>query len=340
MHQTGNGTTIELITACPPSSDVPGSTYVRRVRQVARWSETHGCSASLVYSDNRQVDPWLASHLLVQETKQLAPLVAVQPAYMHPYAVATMVASFGHLHGRRLYLNMVAGGFKNDLTALDDPTPHDRRYDRLVEYTRIVLDLVAGETVTMEGEFYRVSGLRLAPELPEELRPEIFVSGSSKAGLEAGRLLGARPVSYPKPPGEQEAAPAPVGRKPGIRVGVIAREKSDDAWRVAHERFPPSRQGQLRHQLARKVSDSVWHRELSELAEQNAAAQDPYWLVPFENYASMCPYLVGSHEEVGAILGRYLGLGFRTFLLDVPQEGADLASARLAFAQALEEAPV
>lgn len=339
MDHTGNGTTIELVTACPPSSDVPGDTYVREVRHVARWSEMHGCSACLVYSDNRQVDPWLVSHLLVQATERLTPLVAVQPAYMHPYAVATMVASFGHLHGRRLYLNMVAGGFRNDLQALDDPTPHDRRYDRLVEYTRIVLELLAGETVTTDGEFYRVSKLKLSPALPEHLRPEIFVSGSSEAGLAAGRLLGARPVSYPRPPAEQEAAPVPVGRKPGIRVGIIARERSEDAWQVAHQRFPPSRKGQLRHELARKVSDSVWHRELSELAEKKAAAQDPYWLVPFENYSSMCPYLVGSYEEVGATLGRYLELGFRTFLLDVPQKAADLAHARLAFAEAMEEVP-
>ena len=37
-------------------------------------------------------------------------------------------------HGQRLWLNMVAGGFKNDLAALNDDTPHDKRYQRLVEY--------------------------------------------------------------------------------------------------------------------------------------------------------------------------------------------------------------
>jgi alkanesulfonate monooxygenase len=340
MPLSGNGATLELITACPPSSDVPGSTYVRRVRSIGRWSEAHGCSATLVYADNRQVDPWMVAQILVQETRSLIPLIAVQPAYMHPFAVATLVASFAHLHGRKVYLNMVAGGFRNDLEALDDPTPHDRRYDRLVEYTRIVLDLAAGESVTFEGSFYRVSSLKLSPPIPKHLLPEIFLSGSSEVGLEAAAQLGARPVSYPKPPGEQAAANMAVGRKPGLRVGIIAREKSKDAWQVAHERFPPSRKGQLLHQLARKASDSRWHQDLSELAEARAAPEDPYWLVPFENYASMCPYLVGSHEEVGDCLGRYLDLGYRTFLLDVPREAADLAHARLAFAAATERAQV
>src|SRR2546429_6744470 len=51
---------------------------------------------------------------IIQNTTRLCPLVAVQPIYIHPYAVAKLVASFGHMYGRRIYLNMVAGGFKKD----------------------------------------------------------------------------------------------------------------------------------------------------------------------------------------------------------------------------------
>src|SRR2546429_3959262 len=90
---------------------------------------------------------------IIQNTTRLCPLVAIQPIYMHPYAVAKMVASFGHLYGRRIYLNMVAGGFKNDLTALNDLTPHDKRYERLIEYTLIIRELLAGAAaVSHEGE--------------------------------------------------------------------------------------------------------------------------------------------------------------------------------------------
>jgi alkanesulfonate monooxygenase len=340
MSVTLNGTEIELITAVPQSVDVPASEYRRRIADVGRWSELHGCSASLVYSDNRLLDPWMVSQLLVQDTRELIPLVAVQPAYMHPYTVAKVVASFAQLYGRKIYLNMVAGGFGNDLKALDDSTPHDRRYDRLVEYTRIILDLVTGEAVTFEGDYYRVYDLKLSPAVPPSLRPEVFVSGSSDAGRAAADLLGARPVAYPKPPGEQEPAPAPEHRKPGLRVGIVARAESREAWRAAHERFPANRKGQLIHRMARKVSDSVWHRELSEIADRRAAAEDPYWLVPFENYATMCPYFVGSYEEVGGELARYLELGYRTFLLDIPREANDLAHARAAFQSILTEEPV
>ena len=64
---------------------------------------------------------------------------------MHPYTVAKLVTSIAKLYDRRVFLNMVAGGFINDLLALNDPTDHDARYDRLVEYTTIVKRLLAGD---------------------------------------------------------------------------------------------------------------------------------------------------------------------------------------------------
>ena len=89
------------------------------------------------------MDPWLLSQIIIQNTAALEPLVAVQSVYMHPFSLAKMVSSLSYLHNRRLCLNMVAGGFKNDLAALDDMTPHDRRYDRVVEYTTIIQRLLA-----------------------------------------------------------------------------------------------------------------------------------------------------------------------------------------------------
>src|ERR1700753_136123 len=129
---------IEIFSTTPQSKDFPRETYVRQVIDVARWSEQSGCTAILVYTDNSIVDPWLVSNIILQNTKSLCPLSAIQPVNMHPYSVAKMVASFAHLYGRRMYLNMVAGGFKNDLIALNDTTPHDERYSRLIEYPTLI----------------------------------------------------------------------------------------------------------------------------------------------------------------------------------------------------------
>jgi alkanesulfonate monooxygenase len=41
---------------------------LQRVIDTARWSERWGCKGMLVYSDNRQLDPWLIAHLVMLHT--------------------------------------------------------------------------------------------------------------------------------------------------------------------------------------------------------------------------------------------------------------------------------
>lgn len=336
MSDNPSEISLELFSTCPPSSIVDREIYLQNVIDIARWSDQAGCKGILVYSDNSLVDPWLLSQIIIQNTKSLSPLVAIQPIYMHPYSVAKMVSSLGHLYGRRVYLNMVAGGFKNDLAALNDPTPHDKRYERLVEYTTIVKKLLATPSpVSYEGEFYRVDKLRLTPVLPHDLLPGIFVSGSSEGGLASAKAIGATAVKYPKPPSEEEA-PADNSIAYGVRVGIIAREDEGEAWGIARARFPEDRKGQVTHQLAMKTSDSLWHRQLSEMGKETE--QTTYWLVPFQNYKTMCPYLVGSYERVAEELARYIALGYKTFILDVPPNPEELDHIRIGFKRALETA--
>ncbi len=113
------------------------------------------------------------AQIILQNTERLCPLVATQPVYMHPYTAAKMVVTFGELYRRRIFLNMVAGGFKNALVALNDTTPHDKRYQRLVEYTLIIKQrLATPNPVTFEGEFYRVCNLKMTAPLLDELLAE------------------------------------------------------------------------------------------------------------------------------------------------------------------------
>jgi alkanesulfonate monooxygenase len=329
---------IQLFSTSPQSLGADPATYKRQVIDVAQWSEHAGCTGILVYTDNSIVDPWLVSQIILENTTSISPLVAVQPAYMHPYAVANMVTSYAFLHRRRIWLNMVAGGFRNDLLALGDRTPHDRRYERLVEYVRIIQALLKGGPVSISGEFYAVDKLILKPSLPPELYPGILMSGSSEAGLESARAVGAIAVRYPGPstdygaPSEEDLA---AGM--GIRVGIIARDSDDEAWEVAYQRFPRDRKGQLTHELAMKVSDSAWHKQLSGMSAEGRE-RGVYWLVPFENSKTNCPYLVGSYDTVARELARYRAAGFSTYILDIPPSEEDLHHIGIVFERTAEAA--
>ena len=331
--------TIEVFSTSPQSIQVSREAYQQNVIDVARWSEEAGCTGILVYTDNGLVDPWLVAHIILQNTSRICPLVAVQPVYMHPYSVAKMVSSFAHFYRRRLYLNMVAGGFATDLAALNDTTPHDKRYTRLIEYTSIIKRLLESpQPATYEGEFYRVDKLRMTPPLPEDLMPGILVSGSSDAGLAAARALGATAVMYPKPAVEYEQENLRVPPDTGVRIGIITREDDNEAWHVARHRFPEDRKGQIAHRLAMKVSDSSWHKQLSDLATEVEEDVSPYWLVPFQNYKTFCPYLVGSYKKLVDELGRYLRVGYRTFILDIPPSQEELRHISVVFAAARKAA--
>jgi alkanesulfonate monooxygenase len=316
---------IRLFSTCPPSSQYSGD-YLRKVRDVAEWCDDAGIEGILVYTDNSLMDPWLISQVILSGTSSLAPLVAIQPVYMHPYTAAKMVTTFSYLYHRRIYLNMVAGGFVNDLIALGDATEHDDRYDRLVEYASIMKSLFDEPgPLTFTGTYYAVKNLTIKPQILPELVPEVFVSGTSAAGVKAAKEIGATSISYPGTPSETTAK----GVQSGIRIGIIAREESKKAWQVAHQRFPADRKGQLTHALARKVSDSSWYEQLSELGETES--DSPYWLVPFKNYKTFCPYLVGSYDDVRHEVSKYIQLGIQTFILDVPPDREELFHTSIVF---------
>ncbi|MHC4550561.1 MAG: LLM class flavin-dependent oxidoreductase [Planctomycetota bacterium] len=334
---------IEIYSTCPGNTDAtaperPGfvteglDAYLQRVIEVARWSEQCGCKGILIYIDNSLVDNWFVAQIILQHTKHLVPLIATQPVYMHPYWVAKKIATLGFLHGRAIALNMLAGAFRNDLLALNDATEHDQRYVRMTEYTQVIQGLLSGPgPFSHDGAHYKLANVFMKPPLDPALRPEVLMSGSSEAGMAAARQLGATVVRYPKPVKYYEREPLEQDLSVGIRLGIIARQDEDEAWEVARARFPEDRKGQLTHALANRTSDSVWHKQLSGLTEEELTELSPYWLGPFLNYKTFCPYLVGSYPQVADVLARYVDVGFKTFITDIPSDKEELLHQKIVF---------
>ena len=70
------------------------------------------------------------------------------------------------------------------------------------------------------------------------------------------------------------------------------------------------------------------------MATMSASNGNPYWLWPFENYKTFCPYLVGSHEEVAGEVGKYMRQGYETFILDIPAAKEELEHIGVVFSKA------
>lgn len=317
-----------LFTTIPPSSAF-GDDYASHVTRIAQWSEDAGAEGALIYTDNALVDPWSVAQLVLGATRSFVPLIATQPIYMPPFMAAKRIATMGQLYGRKVALNMVAGGFAKDLNAFGDNTPHDERYARLEEYTQIIQALLNDEVVDIQGKYHHLKDVQLAPALRADLRPEVFLSGSSDAGREVTANLGATPVCYPPTP---DAMTGPVDAGSFARVGIIARDTAEEAWTIAHARFPQDKRGRMAHRMAAATSDSVWLQTLSALGEKlENEPQGLYWLHPLQSYKTFCPYIVGSHKDVADLLAQYHAIGFSGFILDVPMTSEDLPNTIEAF---------
>ena len=313
---------LHLIGSCPVMNFENSSKYAGYVAAVADWADRDGWEAILVYADNRQADPWLVAQIIVEKTRHLRPLVAVQPLYAHPFTVAKSVATLAQMYGRQVYLNMIAGSFPRDMEALCDSTAHDRRYDRVVEYATIVRDLFKNPgLLTFTGDFYREKNLQLLSRVPADLWPEFLNSGSSQAGINAARQIGARAIQYLRPASEYQRDSFDKSLMHGTRLGIVTRETHEAAWEAARCRYPADAYGAEIRRIATKVSDSVWVKELSR--DNRVPPGHPYWLGPYKNYQAACPFLVGSRQQVVAELAEYIRLGITTFLIEQPEDAED-----------------
>jgi alkanesulfonate monooxygenase len=316
---------LRVFSTCAPLGQGVEQDNLGRIQEVARWSEEAGCEGMYIDTDNRQLDPWLVSQAIIHCTRRLCPLVAVEPTHMHPYCVAKMATSIACLHSRRVHLNMVASGFKADLAALNGHLGQDQRYDRLVEYAGVVrLLLDSAKPVSFNGAYYKLDRLRLTPPLPRALAPDILTSGLPAAGLDSARRLGTTPIEYPLPIDDYATSEFNESTPRGMRIGIVTRPEPAGAWAAARARFPEHRQGPPPHNLSMAVTEAEWHRQLFRSANSGASDSDPYWLGPFRNYKTRCPYLVGDYDTVAEHLCRYVRAGFRTIILDVASSPDEL----------------
>jgi alkanesulfonate monooxygenase len=322
---------LTVYTTMPAWDGSASADYRHTVIEQARWAEEAGCRGALIYSDPGQLEAWAAAQLIVSKTERFIPLIAVNPEYTHPFNVAQMVSTIGFLYQRAVDLNLVSGGFQVHLRKLGCRLDHEQRYERLTEYGQIVKSLLTADRPTSRrGTYYTFNAASLARPLDPWLAPKIYISGASEDCVRAQRNLAIERLTYPREPSTY------VGMAPqavwGVKIGIIAREDPEDAWRVAHRRFPVDPSGEQTHDLASKLVKSHWYKQQFADAVAESAPNGTYWLYPFRAYQTFAPYLVGSYAEVGDTFARYRDLGVRTVILDHPTDPDDLHHALTALA--------
>ncbi len=294
------------------------------IGEFVRRTEQYGYAGILLpESNNGPLHPWVFAQTMYTTSQRLHPFIAINPVYAHPFFTAKYIANVSALYNRRLYLNYITGTAKADATGLNDPVQHTDRYRRLLEYMTVVNGLLGSQTgkFSFEGDFYTVREAAVKFRLSPELLPVNYVAGNSDAALGVVQQTGSARLRMALP-ADALAATSPPAYPVGFHLGILTRPTREEALGALAAFSPVNRSRQMLQQLATKNANVAWKSQLLEQA-RHLGDTDVYNLVPFKNFDTDVPYLVGSYEEVAACLARYLHWGINLLVVEIPITGHD-----------------
>jgi alkanesulfonate monooxygenase len=294
--------------------------------QISRAAEQLGFVGALTPTGAWCEDAWLTTAMLSQVTEHLKYLVAFRPGLLSPTLAAQMAATFQRHSNGRLLLNVVTGGDDSEQRTHGDFLSKDDRYRRTDEFLSIVRALWAGETVNFAGTFLSVDEAQLG-RLPDPI-PPIYFGGSSDIALTVAAKHADVYLTWGETPDQVSEKIAEVsrrarefGRSPrfGIRLHVISRDTSDEAWAVTRQLLDvvtPQEIEKIQEALSR--SDSVGQRRMRELhggSRDNLEIYPNLWAGVGLVRRGAGTALVGSHVEVAERIREYHELGISEFIL-------------------------
>ena len=296
--------------------------------EVARAAEEGGFHGALTPVGIGCPDPWVLCSAVAARTDRLAFIVAFRPSLASVTLVAQQADTFRRLHGDRIILNVVTGGDPAEQAGYGVHVPHDERYDHAEESLQALRPLLAGERVDLVGSHLHLVGAELVG--PGSTEVPIFFGGASDRAVRVGAAHSDTYLLWGEPP-EQIAARierirAEAGERElrfGLRVHVISRDTSDEAWQVAADiqaSFDPDVVAEVQERL--QAMDSVGQARMGALHGTELPA-DVADLVVAPNLWSgiglvregVGTAIVGDHDEVAERLSEYADLGISEFIL-------------------------
>jgi len=297
---------------------------------VARTAEQLGFDGVLTPTGTPCEDAWVVAAALIPQTERLKFLIALRPGLISPTLLAQMASTFQRMSGNRLLLNVVVGGDPSEQLRFGDRVTKDDRYERADEFLQVFRGAFDSAGIDFSGQHYDVVDARTRQATDV---PEIYLGGSSAA---AGPVT-ARQTDVYLTWGEPPAAVADKiawirklaeeeGRRVrfGIRLHIITRDRSEDAWQVADRmlaELDPAEVAQAQEVLA--SSESEGQKRMRDLHQGATTYTDARQLEVHPGLWSGIGLvrsgagtaLVGSHTEVADLVEEYAALGIDEFIL-------------------------
>ncbi|MCQ8872974.1 FMNH2-dependent alkanesulfonate monooxygenase [Mesorhizobium sp. LMG17149] len=296
--------------------------------QVAKAADTLGYYGVLLPTGRSCEDSWVIASALVPMTERLRFLVAVRPGLQSPTLAARMTATLDRISNGRLLINVVTGGDPLENKGDGIFLSHAERYEVTQEFLRIYKRVLSGETVEHQGKHFRIEDGRLLFPPVQTPYPPLYFGGSSDAGSVVAAQEIDKYLTWGEPPADVErkldgmrelAQKAGRNLSFGIRLHVIARETTEEAWAAADRLI--SRLDDATIASAQKVfarMDSVGQARMSALHGGNRAKLEiapNLWAGVGLVRGGAGTALVGDPDTIAERIDEYRRLGIDTFIL-------------------------
>ncbi|KQZ32625.1 FMNH2-dependent alkanesulfonate monooxygenase [Duganella sp. Root1480D1] len=301
------------------------------LRQVAVAADTLGYDGVLLPTGRSCEDAWVVASSLIPVTRQLKFLVAVRPGLSTPGLAVRMASTFDRLSNGRLLVNVVTGGDQQELEADGVFASHAQRYEISDEFLRVWRAALAGEGgeagYDFEGKHITVKGARTLYPPAQKPYPPLYFGGSSEAAHELAAqqvdvylTWGEPPAAVAEKIADVRARAARHGRKIrfGIRLHVIVRETSEEAWAAADKLISHLSDDVIANaQAAFSKMDSVGQRRMAALhggRRDRLEVSPNLWAGVGLVRGGAGTALVGDPETVVARIREYEALGIESFI--------------------------
>ncbi len=215
------------------------------LQQIAQAVDSLGFHGALLPTGRQCEDAWLISAKLAAVTTRMKFIVAFRPGLISPALAARQAATFDRISDGRLVTNIVTGGSDADTAADGLFLKHDERYEVTDEFLTIYRQLLGhNEDFSFEGKHLRVKqGRNLFPTVQRPY-PPIYFGGSSDAAHRVAAKHADVYLTWGEPPKQVAEQIASVRRyaeeaghpiRFGIRLHIIVRESTSEAWAAAHD---------------------------------------------------------------------------------------------------------
>ncbi|MBE7209470.1 MAG: FMNH2-dependent alkanesulfonate monooxygenase [Gluconacetobacter diazotrophicus] len=296
--------------------------------QIARAADELGYFGMLLPTGKSCEDSWVVASAMIPLTQRVRFLVAVRPGLSEPSMTARMAATFDRLSGGRLLVNVVTGGDPNELAGDGVFLDHTARYEATDEYLQVWRRFMSGETVQFEGRHLSSKGGQLLYPPVQTPYPPLYFGGSSEVGqrvaadhVDVYLTWGEPPAAVKEKIDAVRALAAARGRTLsfGIRLHVIVRETSDEAWAAAASLIRHVSDADIaKAQGAFAKFDSVGQQRMAALhkgGRDGLEVSPNLWAGVGLVRGGAGTALVGSPEEVAARMKEYMALGIDRFIL-------------------------